>query len=186
MFENVPIQKRLKVILGLIGFVLVLSLLYGVQVKGIFERVEELKAKTRVVDDADLAIVNRQVRLKELNAQINQLQEFGVRLQSHADLVAYVEKSCHERGLTLVRLPLESMEDVEGVQIARIDLSVEGMFHDILGLIYQLEYKDQVGSVARVALEKRKLRVRGERKEMLVAEIQMYRLQQNVTANEDA
>lgn len=186
MFDNIPIQKRLKFILGLIGFVLLVSVLYAFQVKGIFERVDELQTKTRIVEDADLAIVNRQVRLKELTDEIGALQKFGVRLNSHAEFIQYMEEACQELGLTLVQLPLETMEDVDGYQIARIDFSVEGMFHDILSLVYQLEQKDRVGSVDRVQLERRNIRVRNERKEMLVGEIRINRLQNTVKKDEDA
>ena len=82
MFDNIPIQKRLKIILGLIGFVFVVSLFYGKQVWDIYAKADELEVKTALVADADLEIVNRQVRLKALGEEIRQVQQLDIPAQT--------------------------------------------------------------------------------------------------------
>lgn len=185
MFDNVPIKKRLYVILGLIGFVFLISLLYGVQVLGIYDKVNELEQKTALIEDADLEIVNRQVRLKELGAEISQLQSTGLKISSHAGFMDYVEKQCAELDLQLFVLPRESVEKLEGYRVAEIEFAVEGMYHDILNLMYQMEFKDRVGSVSYVRMERKSVRIRNTRKDILLATIRINRLlNERTTTNE--
>jgi|GEM_PF-3753909 len=176
MFESIPIIKRLRYILILMGLAFLITLLYGQQVIGIYDRIEELELKTLVVEDADLEIVNRQVRLKELSTSIRDQQAHGVSLHGHADFLRYTDSLSAGLGLHLVALPLETVEDLDGYRVAHIDFSVEGMFHDILRLVYQMEYTDQVGSVAQVNLEHQSIRVRSQKREVLIASIRLNRL----------
>lgn len=176
MFESIPIAKRLRYILILMGVAFLITLLYGQQVLGIYDRIDELEQKTSVIEDADLEIVNRQVRLKELSTNIRAQQAAGVELSGHADFLRYTESACSQLGLKMVALPLETVEDLDGYRVAHIDFSVEGMFHDILSLVYQMEYTDQVGSMTQVNLEHKSIRVRNRKREVLIASIRINRL----------
>lgn len=176
MFDSIPIAQRLRYILILLGCAFVISLLYGYQTLDIYDRIDELEKKTAVVQDADLQIVNRQVRLKELSLSIRNRQEDQFILNSHADFLRYTEKACSDLDLQLLALPLESVEDLDGYLLAQIDLSVQGMFHNILSLLYRMEYQDRVASAARIQIEHKDIRIRNQKREVLIASIRIHRL----------
>ncbi len=176
MFENVPIKKRWKFILGIIAFAFTVSFVYAWQVKGIYQKVDELQARTAIVEDADLEIVNRQVRLKELGDEIRGLQSTGREIDSHVQLMQYIEEQCDQKMLQLIQLPKESIEDADGYEIARIEFSVQGNFSSILGLIYQIEAIDRIGSISKAGIELKSMRVEDELQQLLIATIHMNRL----------
>lgn len=176
MFDSIPIYQRLRYILILLGCAFAISLLYGYQTLGIYERIDELERKTAVVQDADLQIVNRQVRLKELGLSIRNRQKNEFSLNSHADFLRYTETACSDLELQLLALPLESVEDLDGYLLARIDLSVQGRFHDILSLLYRMEFQDRVASADRIHLEHKFIRIRNQKREVLIASIRINRL----------
>lgn len=176
MFDNIPIIKRWKFIIGIIAFAFLVSLLYGWQVLDLYGDIEQLKHKTAIIEDADLQIVNRQVRLKELSDKIRNMQNRGVELNSHVALMQYIETACLERDLLLIQLPQAHIEDLDGYQVSHVQFSIEGMFHDILRLIYQIESKDRIGSIAKADLELKNMRIGDDRAQMLVATIHLNRL----------
>ncbi|MEM7036792.1 MAG: hypothetical protein AAF570_07430 [Bacteroidota bacterium] len=176
MFDNVPIERRLKVILGFIGFAFIISLLYGKQVMGIYAKVNELEQKTALVKDADLEIVQRQVKLKSLGQEIQAVQQVGKELSSHIELMEYVDSLCLDYGLELIRLPEEEIQEVGGYSVAHARFSVTGTYRDIVGLLFHLETKDRIGSVAYANVERQTIRVRNVRREMLVATFGINRL----------
>jgi hypothetical protein len=176
MFDNVPIQKRWKYIIGIIAFAFLFSLFYAAQVWGIFTRIADLERKTALVKDADLETVNRQVQLKTLSDGIRNLQSSGRALASHVELMQYIEAFCAAHALRMIQLPQETLEDVEGYEIAKVEFSVEGSYHNILRLLHQLEAVDAIGSIDRAQLELKTIRVGDDRKRMLVGSIRLNRL----------
>lgn len=176
MFEGIPIQKRLRYILILMGCALLVSLLYGKQVLDIYAHIGELETKVLVVEDADLQIVNRQVALKQLGADISNLQQTGRGIESHTAFIAYADSLSGAAQLKLVSIPIESIEEVGGYRIAHIDFEVEGSFENINSLIYRMEQIDRIGSVDRVHVESRTIRTSNVPRRILVAEIRLNRL----------
>ena len=67
----------------------------------------------------------------------------------------------------------------KGYQIAAIDFSVQGGFHDILALIYKMEAQDHIGTIAKADIELKTIRVDNDRQPMLVATLRLNRLVQN-------
>jgi hypothetical protein len=183
MFESIPIHKRWRIILGIIGFAFLVSLLYARQVWGIYAKIDELQAKTAVIEDADLQIVNRQVRLKQLSDNIRGAQSQDSLVGSHVQLMQYIEAFCDQNRLRLIQLPREQIQDIQGYQIAAIDFSVQGGYHDILALIYQMEAMDHIGTIAKADIELKTIRIDNAREQMLVASLRLNRLiQPNKTA----
>jgi hypothetical protein len=176
MFEQVPILKRWRYIIGMIAFVFLFSLFYAAQVWRIYAKIEELEGKTALARDADLETVNRQVELKRLSDGIRNMQASGKRIESHVQLMQYIEQYCAENSLRIIQLPKEGLEDVEGYEIAKVEFSVEGSFHDILRLVHQLESKDGIGSIDRAQLELKTVRVGGDQQRMLIGSISLNRL----------
>jgi hypothetical protein len=125
-----------------------------------------------------MEIVNRQVRLKELSDRINRLQFSGQILTSHVALMQYIETQCDMNHLVMIQLPKETLEDIEGYEIAHVDFSVQGNFHDIVALLYQLEAKDKIGSIAKADLELKTMRMSDDRRQLLIATIRLNRLVQ--------
>lgn len=186
MFENIPIQKRWRMILGIIAFAFGISLLYAWQVWGIYEKVDALEDKTAVIEDADLEIVNRQVRLKELSDAIGGAQQQDSLIGSHVALMQYIETFCDRHALRLISLPKEDVQDIEGYEIASVHFAVAGGFHAIVALIYQLEAVDHIGSVAKADIELKTIQMDNGRQPMLVGNITLNRLiqSQKTTRNE--
>lgn len=176
MFDSIPIEKRLRYILVLMGLALVVSLLYGLQVLDIYEKISELEKKVQVVEDADLEIVNRQVVLKQLGEEIANLQASGRPIESHAAFIAYADSLCGASDLSLVSMPVETVEVVGGYRIARIEFSVEGLFENINSLIYRLEQIDRIGSLDHAHIERRTIRIRNVPREIIVASLRVNRL----------
>jgi hypothetical protein len=179
MFDKVPILKRWRVILGLIGAVFLFSLLYAKQYWDTSQRLEELRKKTRSLESADMEIVNRQVELKQLGDAIAAIQQSKVELKGHAALMSYIEEQAASRALRMVSLPKEMVLSQGGYGIAQIRFKLEGMFHDILDLLYQIEQRDRVGSIAYVNLGLEQVRGREESSQLLIAEIHLNRLLAN-------
>ena len=176
MFDSIPIQKRIRYLLILLGVAFLISLLYGYQTMGIYNKIDDLEAMTTRIEDPDLQIVNRQVRLKELSTAIRQQQDHTVQLNSHAEFLHYTDQHCTDLDLKLLALPFEEVEDLDGYLIARIDLAVDGMFHDILALLYRIEHQDRVASADRIHLERKTIRIRNQKEEVLIASIRLNRL----------
>lgn len=176
MFEGVSIEKRWRAILWLIGVAYLMAALYGWQVWALHDQVGVLEGKTARLAEADLEIVNRQVELKLLGDEIGRIQRPGVELADQVAFMAYLDTICQVRGLTLVRLPEEEVEQKEGFGIVKTEFQVEGMFHDILNLIYQLEYTDRVGSVGYVDLERKSVRVEDGRMDVLLGRVRLNRM----------
>ena len=176
MFDNIPIEKRLRLFLGLLGLAFLLSLAYGWQTLGLQSRVAQLEIKTAGLEDADLQIAHRQVRLKELTDAIRTGQENGHAITSHADFLGYTQGLCSHLELKIMEIPLETVQDLDGYLIARIDLSLEGMFHDLLQFLYRVEHIDRVASTERVLLERKTIRIRGQAREVLIAHLRLNRL----------
>lgn len=160
----------------MIGIAFIVSLLYGMQVWGIYVKIEELEMKTQVVEDADMEIVSRQVELQMLGKEIGAMQNLGVRLNTHIELMGYVEGACEINGTQLIVLPHESSEDIGGYNIAKVEMEVAGTFEQLTGLIYQIEHVDRIGSVGKVDMGKRYIRVENSKEEILSAKIILSRL----------
>lgn len=176
MFESVPILKRWKVIIGIIGLAFVVSIMYAKQVWDLRSKVKELETKTKLVEDADMEIVNRQVRLKELGAEVEGLQSVRVQIHSHGELMEYIEQLTDSLGLQLIQMPRQSLSNLEPYQLANVNFSVSGNFHAIVQFIYRLEAVDRVGSVSQAVLALRALRKDVGPTEILVADIRITRL----------
>lgn len=175
MFESVPILKRWRVIMGLIGAIFLFSLFYAKQYLDLLDKVAVLEQKTAELEDADLQIVNRQVSLQQLGEAIGQIQKASVNLDGHAAMMTYLEQQSAERDLRMVSLPRESLLSQGGFGIAKISFKVEGMFHDILALLFQIEQVDRVGSVAHVHIGLEQIRGRVQDGKMLMAAIELNR-----------
>lgn len=176
MFENVPIHKRWKFILAGIGGVFIVSLLYARQVWGIYASIDELARKTAIIEDADLEIVNRQVRLKELSDRISRLQATSHPITSHVALMQYIEQQCDHHQVRIIQLPRETLENIQGYEVAHVDFSVQGTFHHILHLLYHIEAQDRIGSIAKAHMELKTMRVADDRQQLLIATIRINRL----------
>lgn len=176
MFESIPIEKRWRIILGIIGFAFLMSIAYAWQVWGIYDKIDELQAKTAVIVDADMEIVNRQVQLKQLSDRIRGAQSRDSLVGTHVQLMQYIERFCDQNQLRLIQLPKENIQDIEGYEIAAIDFSVQGGFHNIIRLIYQLEAKDKIGTIAKADLELKTIRTDSDRQQLLVATLRLNRL----------
>jgi hypothetical protein len=124
MFTQVPIQKRWRIILGIIAFAFLVSFAYAAQVWGIYAKIDELQAKTEVIEDADMEIVNRQVQLKQLSDNIRGVQSRDSLVGTHVQLMQYIEQQCDQNRLRLIQLPKENIQEIEGYQIAAIDFSL--------------------------------------------------------------
>jgi hypothetical protein len=179
MFNNTPIQKRWKLILYGIAFAFLISLLYAKQAYDIHTKTQDLKSKTALIQDADLEIVTRQVKLKELSTRIRTLQETRKELPTHIALMQYIEAQCDTHQVQMIQLPKETLQTIEGYTIAQVDFSVSGTFHHILNLLYQIEAQDRIGSIAKADLELKTLRMADDRQKLLVATIRLNRLLQS-------
>jgi hypothetical protein len=134
--------------------------------------------KLAMIETGPAIILQQQAELEVLARQAAQLGSQAQPLPTHVDFVSYLSELAEEEDVTLVTLPTERREMLQGYPIAEINFSLSGSFQDILRVIYQIEKTDKVGTLSRCKLEKQLVQTGLERKAFLIAEVEMRRLLQ--------
>lgn len=176
MFDNIPIQKRLRAMLGILGLILLFGVVYYIQARGVQAQNAELEARLAASHNFEEEMLDYEVRLRELEADISQLERSRRVLCSHSDFIQYVEEACKARGLQLIRLPIEERESMGDYEIAHISLSIKGDFHPLLQLLHQMEHTDRVATVERLVMERQQVRIQRRREDILVCQLELNRM----------
>ncbi len=129
----------------------VLLVLFGLlamqNVSRLAGRYVQLHQHVYEIEHADEILLDQQVALKQLDMQLTRLRPNRIQLRNHNHFVQYTSSLCDAHEVKLVALPHETIEAQGAYQVARISLSLEGSFHDLLQVLHTLEQEDRVASI---------------------------------------
>lgn len=176
MRRSINYTNLLRMLTIFLGIFLTLILIGLVQFTELNQKVQDQRSTIELIDRASDLLKAQGIQL----ARFEELPWLGGKndqeLENHLDFVAYLEKSCRAHELTLVALPRETRKEKEGLLQVHEKFQLEGPLHAQLELLHQIEIQNQLGCLKRIQLEKQKVRIGREQRELLLAQIELNRL----------
>ena len=172
---------RLLVMAGVclcIGYTYTLS--WSGQIWQNWKAYKTLQQKTRRIEQGPQILQQQSAHLIKLEQQAGQFQSPTLHIPDHLAFVEYLEEICRKRQVRIWALPQEKRKDLEGYVLSTEELSLEGKLKDILHILYQIEYTDQLASIAKANFERLSRRQNGKIHPLLVAHIELKRLNHKV------
>lgn len=165
--------------MALIGLCLLLlmstinSLSQGQKLYNSFIQWHTLKPLWSQANSAPATLETYTHRLRELSKGNERVPQID--LNDPLDFARYLEQFCQGKNLRLTRLPEAKQQEESGIQVQDTRFSLEGSLADILGLLYQIEYQDQLGQVVHLNLETQSFRQDGQKRKFLFAHITLQK-----------
>jgi hypothetical protein len=179
MLDSIPIRKRLTALLVLLGLTALLVGIYAKQTFGILGELKSLNQKKPLIDNAPADLKLYEARLAAMDGEIRNLRSRNITISSHSAFIDYAQTLCDSFSVRLVSLPVETRNQLQEYEVASIQFSIEGNYHDILRFIYQMEQKDKIASVEKLELVAEEVRLNEQKVHLLVARFRVNRLLQN-------
>lgn len=177
MNKIIPLLNRWFILI--FGVFLLLLLLMIVQNLGILylqhARYQAFHPQLSRIKHAHLIEAEQKAQLESIQHNLALQEAESPKISSHIAFVEYVEGITQELGLLLISLPqLLPTSDQDPFLLAQCE--VQGSFHAILQLIYQLEEVDRLGAIHTCTFEQKVIRIKGKRTPLLTAQITLRRL----------
>jgi Tfp pilus assembly protein PilO len=182
MLDKIAPKTRMYILLGLLAVTALVTLVYVRRTLDLFSKISTLEQKTSMVATADRQLQVHQEMLNALDSRILQVQQVHVQIESHVQFLDYMENLCKKHELRLLSLPQERVDTLDRYQIASIRFKLEGSYHHLTQMIYELEQVDRVASLSHCELRQETIREMENKKTILVAEIEVNRM---LKLNED-
>lgn len=138
---------------------------------------QQLDARMDTLRGADTLLMNQTLRLKQLALAAKHMGSNQPNVDSHLAFGSYLDSICDLHEITIVALPQEQSEQVGMYAVSSERFRISGGFHDLLHVLYTLEYKDQIGSLSYTSLQTQTLRHGRNKQTILLAEVELKRLE---------
>lgn len=168
--------KGLYAWLGGLVFFLLLGIVSIQNVSHFRARYTQLSSHVYEIDHADEILLDQQISLKQLEQQLLQLKPNRVEIHSHNHFVQYAESICATHEVKLVSLPVEEVSLQGEYRVARISFSLEGAFHNLIQVLYEIEQQDRVASIQHLHVRTEEIRQSAQKKRFLIVDVVMNRL----------
>ena len=168
-----------KSILVLGGVLLLLLLLLIQNCRQSWQEIglySSLDTRMDTLSGADSLLRKQQLLLQKLSFSARELGGKTLEVDSHLTFGTYLDSLCRKHGLTIVSLPQESLENTGSFTISSERFHLSGRFHDIVQVLYQLEYEDRIGSIGTSQLKTQTIRNGRNKQTILLADIELKRL----------
>ncbi|MEM7373248.1 MAG: hypothetical protein AAF587_31780 [Bacteroidota bacterium] len=139
-----------------------------------------LQARMDTLRGSDTLLMHQTLRLKQLGVAARKIGSRQAHVDSHLAFGTYLDSVCRDHAITIVSLPQEQAEQVGTYAVSSERFRLSGGFHDVLKVLYKLEHQDQIGSLAYASLQTQTLRQGRRKQTILLAEIELKRLERKM------
>lgn len=185
MLDKIPPLKRMYILLGLLLITVLVTLAYVKRTTDLFSSIRNLEARTALAERSDRELEVSRDMLSALDHRIMEVQQVHVEIESHVQFLEYMENLCSKHELRLLSLPQERVDTMDRYQIASIRFRLEGSYHNLIAMIYQLEHVDRAASVNRCDLHQEQIREMENKKTILVGDLEVNRMLKVKNEGED-
>lgn len=171
--------KRLHMLIICLTAMVLASLWVGFNLgKGGIEKVNQLQKIQALSSNASLVpsqLKQQEAHLASLEQQADSIEQKREALGNPIAFASYLEAVCRKHEVRLVTMP--GMHHTAETQANRKEerFSLQGDFHKILRLLFQVEQKDQLGSVTRTSFTLQQVRAGHHKRQLLIADVVMER-----------
>ena len=169
-------QRGIYIWLGGLVFLFLLGMLSVRNVLHLRLRYAQLRTHAYEIEHAEEILLDQQVQLKSLEQQLLQLNPNRIELSNHNHFVRYSEQICADHGVQIVSLPVEAVSKLGEYQVASIAFTLEGTYHGLLQVLYDIEQRDRVASIQHLNIRTEEIRIDFQQKKYLIAEVVLNRL----------
>ncbi|MEL7533121.1 MAG: hypothetical protein AAFN10_17525 [Bacteroidota bacterium] len=174
-----PLNHRYRLLLlGLLLGILTYGSMYQArQLWACIESTQQVKSKLQRVAQADQIFSQQAAQIRQIDQQLAILEVRELGLEDQLDFLQYLEGACRSFDLQLIALPQQQIEAVmDQYELSHERFRIEGKLSQMLSLLHQIELKDRVGSIQALHLELQQLRIGRQKKQLLVADVQLTRM----------